>query len=77
MIHGFSKHGNMEKANNLFLNMEKEGYAPDVISFNTLLRGFCNLKEASKVIELLVKMREKYLLKLPHDVLNYRYFVQR
>ncbi|CAI9781186.1 unnamed protein product [Fraxinus pennsylvanica] len=59
MINGFCKNGEMEKANNLFLEMEKESCAPVVVTFNTLMRGFCNNNEAPKVIELLHEMAER------------------
>lgn len=50
MIHGFSKNREMEKANSLLLDMEKEGSPPDLVSFNTLMQGFCYYNKISKVI---------------------------
>lgn len=41
------------------MKMEKIGCAPSVVNFNTLIREFCNLSEVSKVVELLVKMKER------------------
>lgn len=55
--HGFSEHGHMQKANNLFLKMKNEGCAPNLIS--TLMQGFCNYNKASKVVELLHKMAKE------------------
>lgn len=72
---------NMEiwkKANNLFGKMEKEGCAPNLISFTMLLQGVCIHNEALKVVELLQKLTERNIFPNDtHDIAIYKYFVQR
>ena len=62
MIHGHCDDGRMDKAHDLFLEMEENAMAPNVITFGTLIHGLSQINEPSKVIDLLHKMREKKVI---------------
>lgn len=59
LIHGLCNKRDLEKANDLFQEMEERGCAPNVVTYNTLMRGFFLNNELPKVVELLHKMVEK------------------
>lgn len=61
MIHGFCSLKHLEKANDLFLEMEENVCAPNVVVYNALMHGFCENNELQKVLELLHKMVEREL----------------
>ncbi|KAF5482347.1 hypothetical protein F2P56_002924 [Juglans regia] len=61
MIDGFCRVRDLEKANDLFLEMEEKGCAPNVVVYNVLMRSFCENNELQKVLELLHKMVEREL----------------
>ena len=62
MIHGHCDDGRMDKAHDLFIEMEENAVAPNVITFGTFIHGFSQINEPSKVIELLHKMKEKKVM---------------
>lgn len=47
--------------------MEKNGCAPNVVTFNTLMHGFLQNNKTSKVVELLHKMAEPERNLVPDD----------
>ncbi|KAH9696327.1 pentatricopeptide repeat-containing protein [Citrus sinensis] len=62
MIHGLCNDGKMDKAHDLFLDMEAKGVEPDCVTFNTLMLGFIRNNETSKVIELLHRMDKRNVM---------------
>ncbi|XP_044510675.1 putative pentatricopeptide repeat-containing protein At5g59900 isoform X3 [Mangifera indica] len=59
MFNGFCKEGKLEMASKCFSDMEQNGVAPDLVTFNTLMSGFLQNNETLKVVELLHKMKER------------------
>ena len=56
MINRLCKEWELEKANSLLLDMEEKGCMPNVVTFDTVMRGFIRSNEKSKIVELLHKM---------------------
>ncbi|XP_044510672.1 pentatricopeptide repeat-containing protein At1g62930, chloroplastic-like [Mangifera indica] len=59
MFNGFCKEGKLEMASKCFSDMEQNGVAPNLVTFNTLMSGFLQNNETLKVVELLHKMKER------------------
>lgn len=62
MIHWLCKEGQMDKANDLLLDMEAKNRVPSEVTFCTLLRGFIQNNKKSKVVVLLHKMAAEKLV---------------
>ncbi|GAY61272.1 hypothetical protein CUMW_208650 [Citrus unshiu] len=62
MIHGLCNDGQMDKAHDLFLDMEAKGVEPNFLIFNTLMLGFIRNNETSKVIELLHRIDKRNVM---------------
>ena len=62
MIHALCTDGKMDKAHDLFLDMEAKGVAPNCVTFNTLMLGCIRNNETSKVVELLHRMDERNVI---------------
>lgn len=61
MICGFCRVKDLEKANDLLLEMEEKGCDPNVVIYNAPMCSFCENNELQKVFELLHKMVEREL----------------
>ncbi|MDV3143420.1 MAG: pentatricopeptide repeat-containing protein, partial [Sweet potato little leaf phytoplasma] len=53
------KAGQVEKTDDLFRKMEESGCALNVITYNSLLRGFCESNKREEVVKLLHRMAQK------------------
>ncbi|KAK3197807.1 hypothetical protein Dsin_021222 [Dipteronia sinensis] len=59
---GFVEKGSWKRQNDLLSNMEEKGFAPNVITYDTFMHGFLHNDEATKVVELLHQMAERYIM---------------
>ncbi|CAI9292121.1 unnamed protein product [Lactuca saligna] len=59
LIDGFCKSGEIERAHELFDQMDKENVAPNVITMNTLVDGMCKNGRISNAMEFFRKMQEE------------------
>ncbi|KAH7537048.1 hypothetical protein FEM48_Zijuj03G0050900 [Ziziphus jujuba var. spinosa] len=74
-INGLCKSVKLEIALELFNQLPRMGlvpnvkWTPDIVTYNTLMRGFLENSELSNVVELLHKMAEKHVLPGPGEFL--------
>ncbi|CAO2824817.1 unnamed protein product [Amaranthus hypochondriacus] len=59
LIDGFCKLGELGKSLELFDEMEKQGFEPNLITVNTLVGGMCRHDKAGNALEFYRKMQEK------------------
>lgn len=69
---GYCLQGDMDKAQQVFDQMEVEGNLPDTFSYNTLVYGYIKVKRADTGLKLLKDMTVKGLLpdQLTRDILK-------
>ena len=53
MIHCVCQLGRIREAHHLLVLMELKGYTPDVVSYSTLINGYCRFGELEKVWKLI------------------------
>lgn len=64
MIYGLRNEGQIQKANDLFFDVEAKGVSPDFVIFNSLMHSFIwnNVTSCEAVIELLHKIKAKNVM---------------
>merc|ERR1719421_1385040 len=56
MIDANARTGRMDRAEELFKEMEQDGVAPDIITFSTLVKGYCQYGDIDKGFAVLKQM---------------------
>ncbi|KAK1284971.1 Pentatricopeptide repeat-containing protein [Acorus calamus] len=56
---GFLKMGKVESALEIFHDMEGWGIFPDIVTYNTMLRGFCDAGDLEQALNLVERMRKE------------------
>ncbi|KAG6738019.1 hypothetical protein POTOM_059555 [Populus tomentosa] len=59
IINTLCKEGLVDEAFEAFRKMEEDGCSPDEWSYNVIIRGFLQHKDASRVVQLIGEMRDK------------------
>jgi len=66
IINALCKEGLVGEAFEAFRKMEEDGYSPDEWSYNVIIRGFLQHKDASRAVQLIGEMRDKGFLADAH-----------
>ncbi|CAH9090217.1 unnamed protein product [Cuscuta epithymum] len=62
IVHSLCQIGRVKEAHNLLLQMENRGCIPDVISYSTVINGYCtDMEHLVQVLKIIVEMRRKGL----------------
>jgi pentatricopeptide repeat protein len=59
IINALCKEGLVDEAFEAFRKMEEDGYSPDEWSYNVIIRGFLQHKDASRAVQLIGEMRDR------------------
>ena len=59
LIHGYSKEGNVRRAESFLAQMKRRGLTPNVITYNSLIHGFCKAGKLLDAIVVFEEMQEK------------------